>query len=453
MEKKTFLSILKVLAEAGMGVAVEEAEIVSKSGLPHAIATRTFFEMIEQTNPMIEKVDSGDGMISYRLIVEPELVGINLDLHDGKSASASQIPEEMLSQDAADLNKPIKSTSPAIGTQRIGSYTFGVNKISDDMLRVLLETPTTGADLLEKFPASPDLVLAALDDLESASLISGITMELDSEKVYSIADDYREDIEMTLSQDFVYKDQPQARAPISVVRAQPSPSTASVAPSPAEVVPSAPSQSPAPTSNVGESHSSEGLGAVAIREAAQRKESVAMIYDILSAGKIAKKDLFDKVLPFYTVRKLKILFEELIASGELEEIQEGRNKYIVLGESADGGVRAAPRPADRQPHVPSKSIEAISAKPLAAHQPAASPASSPAAEPQSHAPQRAPDKLPASTEVRAKAAPPITPASMGEGVDLFAMFTQMQHRLVELEAENRVYREIMGKLSITTHVA
>ena len=118
MEKKTFLSILKVLAEAGMGVAVEEAEVVSKSGLPHAIATHTFFEMIEQANPMIEKVDSGDGMISYRLIVEPELVGINLDLHDGKSASAAQIPEEMHSQDADDMNKPTKVPAPAVGTQR-----------------------------------------------------------------------------------------------------------------------------------------------------------------------------------------------------------------------------------------------------------------------------------------------------------------------------------------------
>ena len=452
MEKKTFLSILKVLAEAGMGVAVEEAEIVSKSGLPHAIATRTFFEMTEQANPMIEKVDSGDGMISYRLTVEPELVGINLDLHDGKSASAAQIPEEMHSQDADDMNKPTKALAPAVGTQRIGSYTFGVNKISDDMLRMLLETPTTGADLLEKFQASGDLVLAALDELESASLVSGITMELDSEKVYSIADDYREDIDLTLLNDFVYPDQPLPRAPMSVVRAQPAP--ASQAPSaPDQAMGNSPLEPAGAGAGAGDTddESSEGLGAVAIREAAQRKASIALIYQIVSGGKIPKKELFDTVLPHNTVRKLKLLFEEMIESRELEEIQEGRNKYIVLGEGAKGGVRSAPRPAERQPQVQSNVLESISPRP-ADVKPASTAAPAPA--PAAIAAQHAPEKRPAaSSEVRASSTPAVPPASMGEGVDLFAMFTQMQHRLVELEAENRVYREFMDKLSITAHVA
>lgn len=326
-------AILKVLS-AQPGVPVADTDIFSQAGLPPALGIRALYELREESTPMIERVELGDGVTASKFIADTNL----LELEAGSSAVEpssssvkaspvlSVVPRPVSVQQASVEAAP-SSQAASLPVSRekveVNGFIFGKSKLADDILREMRTTAVQATDLMHSLEVNPEKFILAIRELEGKGLISGTPLEIgsDSDMVFTLSDDHKEEVVAALDLDFYYEDGGEDVSSGS--------SNASDAGS--EV------SSGSDDSGEASEDNASKLGAVAIREQRQRKASIDRIIHLLQQnGRMKKSELTDKVIGLYTIKGLKDLFVDLVADGTLIESRDGRMIFMELGSAESG---------------------------------------------------------------------------------------------------------------------
>ncbi|MFK4132075.1 helix-turn-helix domain-containing protein [Pseudomonas luteola] len=485
--------ILKLLAKQDSPMTIPE--IAAETGLPSPRITKVLYELQNSSPALIERVAIEEGVFGYKCIADQitlesvlsDSVESNVDNTNFAQApaQASAIVHSQVSTQPNELPSVDDGASETIG------YDVGSNVASDAVLQMLLNEPANGSDLLASIGISGDQVAAALANLEASGFIQGV--EMDDDRYYRISEAL--DDEDILDLRNALGDEPIApKSNSQAIDNNTSTSTPAVsrirALTPAVDNTAAPQaqsaaqvSSPSPATPVGVQDGdgdSDAVGKVAVREAKQRKQAIDAIHRILAGGQVSKNDVFDEVVALYTVRGLKELMASMIASGEILEIRDGRNKYLALGDKGSASDRvaagapvrsSAPAPAPAPTPAP-RSAPTTKAEPAPVREPITREplrSGSVAARPVENNSQNAPE---ARAEVATATAAHIdgsskqaaSAQSQRSGVDiagiiralnngteiesLSALLMEVANQVRDLETENRVYKEIFGKLGL-----
>lgn len=462
--KKTPLhqSIIDVLA-ANPDSVMSEAEIIANVGVLPAMGMRAIYELRSEANPLIERVQMEGGVFGCKIIADPDVLAF---------ATQRSVAPIAASVPAPAASAPVSNNEYAeepLAAPQVNGFTFGQNKVADQLLTLIKTAPQTGSDLLMEMEVAPEDFIKATRELEKTGIVVTTPMEIgsDNDIVFQISEELREDVINALAHEFEYADEVVVPAQVSAKstpakvhmissaafrpQAQADESAASVAapqadqPKPVVAVVKSPS-SPAAKS------AGSKLGAVAQREERQRKEAIAAITKILSdEGTVSKVEVFDRVVETFTVRGLKDLLKELIDDGTLVEVRDGKNKFLELGKGEQPKVahkeQKAPKAAP--PKVEPIKVAAAAPAPTKVEEPVRQPVA--AVERVTSQPVRQEPKaaLPSASALvntdTARAAGDQIPESAANPSDILS---QLVDRVKQLEAENKFYRDLFSQMKL-----
>jgi hypothetical protein len=462
MMKKTPLhqSIIDVLA-ANPDSVMSEAEIIANVGVLPAMGMRAIYELRTEASPLIERVQMDGGVFGCKIIADPEVLAFATQRSVAPIAASAPAPAASAPVAAAEY------AEEPLAAPQVNGFTFGQNKVADQLLTLIKTAPQTGSDLLMEMEVAPEDFIKATRELEKTGIVVTTPMEIgsDNDIVFQISEELREDVINALSHEFEYADEvAPAQVPVRSTSAkvhmissaafrpqtqadEPAASVAEPkADQPKPVVAVVKSPSPADKS------AGSKLGAVAQREERQRKEAIAAITKILSEeGTVSKVEVFDRVVDTFTVRGLKELLKELIDDGTLVEVRDGKNKFLELGKGEL--PKAAPKeqkaPKETPPKVEQVKVAAATPAPAAkveepVRQPVAAVervASQPVREPKAVLPSVS---ALVSTDT-ARAAGDQIPEAAANPSDILS---QLVDRVKQLEAENKFYRDLFSQMKL-----
>lgn len=484
-------AILSVLSQQPEGM-MKDTEICARIGVLPALGIKALFDLREEANPLIERVELEGGVTASRLIADESVLAIassNAADNAVTSITAAAPAPVAVSAPVIAQAPAISSTGPTsvlasndagapdgqslIQLPEINGYTFGVNRLTDDVLREIKVSPKLANDIIVTLEAKPEDFLLAVRELEKKGLIFGTEVEIgsDTDTVFTITEDLQSEILAALQNEFEYEGTVLASEPAPVAAAPVIGSTSVIFPGATAAGGEArsallPQQKPQAEEAIvhtlenGTQSISPGrietqihvpgqkLGAVALREERQRKDTIERITKLLTENQaMSKTELSDLVVDSFTVRGLKDLLKDLIDDGTLVEFRDGKTKLIKLGAGLKPVAKVAAQPVS--PAAPM----------LAAQQPVEEPEAIEASQPYAAKPVQAATKQqePVSlaevirrqdVERPSPVVEPKVSLEVSGEASVADVLMQMAERVRFLEAENKVYRDLFQHLKL-----
>lgn len=227
-------AILSVLSQQPEGM-LKDTEICARIGVLPALGMKALFDLREEANPLIERVELEGGVTASRLIADESVLALAAsnaaDNTPASIANATTAPVSTTSPAAAQAPstasfEPVSAPASTPAAQsvvelpEINGYTFGVNRLTDDILREIKVSPKLANDIIVTLESKPEDFLLAVRELEKKGLIFGTEVEIgsDTDTVFTITEDLQSEILVALQGDFEYEG--------TVVASEPAPAPA-----------------------------------------------------------------------------------------------------------------------------------------------------------------------------------------------------------------------------------